>query len=118
MNTVNRSATVIVDNTDTDRLTFGGESFGHANELQLILSAPASTRFDDGSGEVDGGNFIVFQDLDFYDDSVITGVSFSSSFAGVDKDDVVFGDGFVRFNVEGVIKTPISTRGTFFPELP
>jgi len=101
----NASGTVVVDATDTDRVTFGGGSFAHANELQLIFTAPNTTQFATGSPDADGGNFILFRDLNFDDGSVITSVSLSSTFGLVIADDIVFGDDFVRFDVNGLPAT-------------
>ena len=98
----NVSGTVVVDSTDTDRVTFGGGSFAHANELQLIFTAPAATQFATGSPDPDGGNFILFRDLNFDDGSVITSVSLSSTFGLVIADDIEFGDDFVRFDVDSL----------------
>jgi len=102
LNDVFNSDTVIVDTTDTDRVNFGGGSFAQADDLQLIFSVPNATRFATAPEGEDAGNFIVFQDLTFGDGSVITGVSLSSTFGGIGVDDLVFGDDFVRFNVNGI----------------
>ena len=98
---VNTSGTVVVDETDTDRVTFEGGTIGHADALQLIFFQPTSLTFDNGSLGPDGGNFIEFRDLDFDDGSVITGVRLSSTFGLLTSTDIVFGDDFVRFNIDG-----------------
>jgi len=111
---INNSGTVVVDSTDTDRVTFGGGSFAHANELQLIFTAPSATQFATGSPEADGGNFILFRDLNFDDGSVITSVSLSSTFGLVIADDIEFGDDFVRFDVDSL---PASAGDAIIVEL-
>jgi len=102
LNDVFNSDTLLVDATDTDRVNFGGGSFAQADDLQLSFSVPNATRFATAPEGEDAGNFIVFQDLTFGDGSVITGVSLSSTFGGIGVDDLVFGDDFVRFNVNGI----------------
>ena len=94
--------TVTVDAGDTDRATFGGNSFAHADALQLNFIAPNFTVFNPGSLTPDGGNFISFEDLDFDDGSVVSGVTVLSSFGDFDISDVSFGDDFVRFDVGGL----------------
>ena len=100
---VNAQGTVTVDDTDLDRVTFGGGSFAHADALQLSFISPFATRFAPGNQfNPDGGNFISFEDLDFADGSVISGVSLSSTFGGIGVEDIIFGDDFVRFDVAGL----------------
>ena len=122
LNNVGSGSLVIVDDTDTDRVTFGGGAFAQASDLQLIFSTPNGGSFATGSTDVDGGNFIVFQDLDFADGSMITGVSLSSTFGGIGVEDLAFGGDFVRFNLSQVSADPgdllvieLTTDGTVSP---
>jgi len=100
--TVNNGGTVTVTNGDTDRVTFGGASFAHADGMVLNFIAPNPTTFAFGSPGPDGGNFISFEDLDFDDSSSLIGVSLLSTFGGITLSDILFGADFVRFDVQGI----------------
>ena len=98
---VNSAISRIVDSTDTDSLSFGPH-IAHANDLQLLFVVNSPQDFAAGSSGEGGGNFVSYEDLDFEDGSVLTGVNLSSTIAGLTNQDIIFGEDFVRFNLSGV----------------